>query len=299
MNMITPISVLIPTFNEEIHIKQCIESVAGWTDEIWIVDSFSTDKTKAIAESLGARCVEHIFEGFARQKNWALENIPFKNDWVLILDADERVSADLKNEIEEMFASSQPKKDGFYINRRVFFYGKWIRHCGWYPSWNLRLFKHTLGRYEDRPVDEHLILNGEAGHCKNDLLHEDLRDIGFWIAKHNRYSDYNALIYNQRKSTGFTSNVFGNQAERKRFIKENIWAHLPGRALIYFFYLYVLRLGFLDGAHGLRFCVMRGIFEHFNTIKLWELRNYKEGAAPGAIRVSRSSDKSSQRAQGA
>ncbi|HEX5432778.1 MAG TPA: glycosyltransferase family 2 protein [Candidatus Angelobacter sp.] len=285
MNAKAPISVLIPTYNEEIHLEQCIRSVLGWTDEIFVVDSFSTDKTTEIAQRLGARCIQHRFQGYARQKNWALENLPFRNDWVLILDADERVSPQLQQEICSMFAAGSRRYDGYYLNRRLMFYGKWIRHCGWYPSWNLRLFKHAAGRYEDRLVDEHLILNGSAGYCKNDLIHEDLRDMESWIAKHNRYSAYNAQTYDAGKTTGLKPNLFGNQAERKRFIKEKIWSRLPGRALLYFFYLYVFRLGFLDGAHGLRFCVMRGIFEYFTTIKLWELHNYKAGAPPGAIHL--------------
>lgn len=280
------LSVLVPTYNEQIHIAECINSVSAWAGEIFIVDSFSTDKTTEIAERMGAKCIQHPFQGYAQQKNWALENLPFKNEWVLILDADERVSPELEREICSMFASGDLKYDGYYLNRRLMFYGKWIRHCGWYPSWNLRLFKHAVGRYEDRLVDEHLILNGRAGYCRNDLIHEDLRDMESWIAKHNRYSGFNAQIYEGGEITGIKPNLFGNQAERKRFIKERLWTRLPGRALLYFFYLYVFRLGFLDGAHGMRFCVMRAIFEYFNTIKLWELRNYKAGAPAGAINVS-------------
>lgn len=287
MNSKAPISVLVPAFNEEIHLEECIRSVAGWTSEIYVLDSFSTDRTAEIAERMGAKCLQHRFEGYARQKNWALENLPFANEWVLILDADERVSLELRDEICAMLAHGGCECDGYYLNRRVMFYGKWIRHCGWYPSWNLRLFKHARGRYEDRPVDEHVILQGKVGHCKNDLIHEDLRDMESWIAKHNRYSTLSAETYTRMQESGSTGGLeprfFGNQAERKRFIKEKIWLRLPGRAFLYFLYLYIFRLGFLDGRHGLRFCVMRGIFEHFNTVKLWELQHYKQGAPEGAI----------------
>lgn len=293
MNKKTPISVLIPTFNEEIHLEECIRSVAGWTGEIYVVDSFSTDRTVSIAERMGAKCVQHRFEGYARQKNWALENLPFANDWVLILDADERVSPELRDEICGMFVQGGPQCDGYYLNRRLMFYGKWIRHCGWYPSWNMRLFKHTIGRYENRPVDEHVVLQGKSGYCKHDLNHQDLRDMEFWIAKHNRYSTLSAQTYVRMLESGSSGAIqprlFGNAVERKRFIKEKIWTRLPGRALLYFFYLYVFRLGFLDGRHGLRFCAMRGIFEHFNTIKLWEITHYKDGAPQGAISTVRPS----------
>ncbi|MBZ5524455.1 MAG: FkbM family methyltransferase [Acidobacteriia bacterium] len=291
MSLKVPVSVLVPAYNEEIHLRQCIRSVADWVDEIYVVDSFSNDRTVEIAEQLGARCIQHAFAGYARQKNWALENLPFRNEWVLILDADERVSDDLRDEITAMFTGNSLSCDGYYLNRRVMFYGKWIRHCGWYPNWNLRLFKHALGRYEDRAVDEHVLLQGKAGYCRRDLIHEDLRDMESWIAKHNCYSTLNAETYARMMESGSSGGIkprfFGNHAQRKRFIKEKIWTRLPGRAFLYFLYLYVFRLGFLDGRHGLRFCVMRGIFEQFNTVKLWELRHYKQGAAAGAIHVAR------------
>jgi glycosyltransferase involved in cell wall biosynthesis len=295
MNAKAPISVLVPTFNEEVHLEQCIRSVAGWVEEIFVVDSLSKDRTPQIAQQMGATLVPHAFEGYARQKNWALENLPFRTEWVLILDADERVSPELRDEICAMFAAGAPTCDGYYLNRRFMFYGKWIRHSGWYPSWNLRLFRRALGRYEDRALDEHVVLQGLSAFCKCDLIHEDLRDMEAWIAKHNRYSTLSTQVYGRMLESGSSGEIqprfFGNSIERKRFIKEKIWTRLPGRALIYFFYLYIFRLGFLDGRHGLRFCVMRGIFEHFNTVKLWERQHYKQGAAPGAIAVAASKAK--------
>jgi len=291
----TAISVLVTTYNEELHLEACLASVAGWVDEIFVVDSFSSDRTLDIARHFGAHTIKHPFEGHARQKNWALDHCPFAHEWVLILDADERVSPALQEEIQKLIENEGSGCDGFYLNRRLMFYGRWMRHSGWYPIWNLRLFRHRKGRYEDRPVDEHLVLNGRSGKCFNDLIHEDIRDMACWIAKHNRYSSYNAEVYRgilqDKPGAGIQPSLFGNQAERKRFVKERLWPHLPGRALLYFFYLYFFRLGLLDGKEGFVFCLMHAIFEEFNTIKLWEIMNYKDGAAPGSIVVPLASQK--------
>jgi glycosyltransferase involved in cell wall biosynthesis len=276
MSGITPVSVLVPTYNEEIHLIDCLASVAGWASEIFVVDSFSTDRTREIAGSFGATFVQHRFEGYALQKNWALENLNFKNEWVLILDADERVTPELRNEIAAILANGGTPPAGYYLNRRFIFYGNWIRHCGWYPSWNMRLFRHRLGRYEIREVDEHVVLNGPSAYCKHDLIHEDLRGIEAWIEKHNRYSTYNTRIYSkimQGESSGeVRPRLLGNLAERKRFIKQHVWPHLPGRAFFFFLYMYFFRLGFLDGLHGFHFCVMHAVFQQFVVVKQWEVK---------------------------
>jgi glycosyltransferase involved in cell wall biosynthesis len=271
----SPVSVLVPTYNEEIHLRNCLASVAGWASEMFVVDSYSTDRTGEIAASFGANFVQHRFDGYALQKNWALENLNFKNEFVLILDADERVTLELRDEISTILSGTDNASAGYYLNRRFIFYGKWIRHCSWYPSWNMRLFKHRLGRYEIREVDEHVVLNGPADYCKHDLLHEDLRGMESWIEKHNRYSTYNTRIYSQivngKNSGEITPHLFGNVAERKRFIKQHIWPRLPGRAFLFFLYMYFFRLGFLDGLHGFQFCVMHAIFQQFVVVKQWEL----------------------------
>lgn len=283
------LSVLIPTYNEELNLADCLRSVGGWANEVWVVDSFSTDRSLEIAREYSAKVIQHAYEGPAQQKNWALENLDFENEWVLILDADERVSPELAREIKRIISADGDGYDGFYLNRRFIFYGRWIKHCGWYPSWNLRLFRHRLGRYEDREIHEHIILNGPVGYCRYDLIHEDLRDMTAWIAKHNRYSTHEArevdrLLRGVKRKTVAPSFWKGG-VQRKRFIKERIWPYVPGQGLVFFFYLYLFRLGFLDGKQGLQFCIMQAIFQQFNTVKLWELRRYKEGAPAGGISV--------------
>ena len=174
---LTPLSVVIPTFNEALNLEDCLAGVCGWAQEVIVLDSLSTDRTAEIAAGIGARVVKHPYEGPAYQKNWALDNLKLSHEWVLFLDADERVPLELRREISDILAANGEGFDGYYLNRRFIYYGKWIRHCGWYPSWNLRLFKHRMGRYEARDVHEHVLLNGKAGYCKRDLIHEDLRDM--------------------------------------------------------------------------------------------------------------------------
>jgi len=137
-----PISVLILTRNEEVNIGQALENVCGWADQVFVVDSYSTDKTLDIARTMGAEIVQNPWHGYAAQKNWALDNLNFRNEWVFVLDADELLSDELKQEVAEIVAAGGRGYDGFYIKWRLIFYGQWIRHSGWYPGWGLRLFKH-------------------------------------------------------------------------------------------------------------------------------------------------------------
>lgn len=281
------LSVLVTTFNEEINLPECLASVTGWTDEIFVVDSFSTDRTVEIARASGAQIYQHEYTNPAAQKNWALETLPFRNEWVLILDADECIVPELRDEIVDIVKQDGMGFDGFYINRRYIFYGKWIRHCGWYPSWNLRLFRHKSGRYEDRQVHEHVVLDGRSGYCRNDMRHEDRRDLQAWIAKQSRFAAAEAQEYCEllRKASraGFRGSLFSGPVERKRWLKERLWVHMPWRPLMKFLYLYVFRLGFLDGWHGLKFCATWGVFEYITSLYLWELRYYKTSAAARMI----------------
>jgi glycosyltransferase involved in cell wall biosynthesis len=287
--MRVPLSVLILARNEEVNIGQALESVCGWADQVFVVDSYSTDKTIEIARSMGADVVQNPWLGYAAQKNWAFDNLPFRNEWVFVLDADELLSEELKQEVAEILADGGRGYDGFYVKWRLIFYGQWIKHSGWYPGWGLRFFKHKFGRFENRPVDEHLILNGRAGECRNDIIHRDLHDMAYWIDKHIRYAQLNALAYSQlEQNEGANERIrpslFGSQAQRRRFIKERIWRHLPARGVLYFLYLYVFRFGFLDGHKGLIFCMMHGIFEEFKVVMQWERRHFEElggTAAPG------------------
>jgi len=279
-----PISVIIPVKNEERNIAACLESVA-WADEIWVVDSHSSDGTIAVARRYTDKIAQFDYSGgFPKKKNWALMTLPFRHEWVLLLDADERVTPELEKEIRRVLSGGA---NGYYINRKLIFLGRWIKHCGWYPSWNLRLFKHRLGRYEkleaedventgDVEVHEHVVLEGKAEYLKNDLLHEDFKSIYHFVERHNRYSNWDARVYHNlasgvKTSASIGASLFGAPLERKRFIKR-MWSRLPFRPFIRFLWMYFLRLGFLDGRPGLIFCTLMSMHEAVIAAKIYEQR---------------------------
>jgi len=292
MTQKVPVSVIIPVKNEEQNIAACLESVQ-WADEAWVVDSGSTDRTVDVARRYTDKIECFEFRGgYPKKKNWALETLPFRNEWILIVDADERVMPGLEAEIRVLFEKNPVENDGYYINRRLIFLGRWIRHCGWYPSWNLRLFKHRLGRYEkleteeventgDVEVHEHVVLNGRSGYLKNDLLHEDFKSIFHFVERHNRYSNWDARVYaNLAQGIGssqvINASFFGSPLERKRFIKK-VWVKIPGRPFLRFIWMYFLKLGFLDGKPGLIFCTLMSMHEAVISAKLYEMRLKEEG----------------------
>jgi len=273
------VSVLIPVKNEEANLAACLDSVR-WADEIFVVDSQSTDNTARVALTAGAQVVQFQYTGAGpKKKNWSLAHLLFRNEWVLIVDADERVPPELAAEIRESISRSDGP-DGYYINRRFVFLDHWIRHCGWYPSWNLRLFRHRLGRYEtvdvdapntgDNEVHEHVVLNGRAGYLRHDLLHHDYKGLFHYIERHNRYSDWDSAVYLQlRRQPLWTRDQLNGPLRRKRMLKR-LWTRLPFRPLLRFLYMYLLRAGFLDGAAGLHFCLLSSIHEYHIRLKMKE-----------------------------
>ncbi len=277
----TPVSVIIPAKNEQSNLRACLEHLS-WAEEVFVVDSQSTDATASIAESMGAKVVQFHWHGsYPKKKNWALENLPLRNDWVLIVDADEHITEELANEIAAAVASPGDRV-GFYINRRFMFAGKWIRHCGYYPSWNLRLIKRGCGRYEqisasadtrsgDNEVHEHVICAGSTSSLRNDMLHYAFPDIDTFMEKHNRYSNWEALVQHERLGGGLPRNPFGHELERRRFLKY-VASHMPFRPALRFVYAYFFRLGFLDGRHGYVFCRLLATYELLCVTKAQELK---------------------------
>jgi glycosyltransferase involved in cell wall biosynthesis len=280
-----PVSVLIPAKNEQANLPACLTSLQP-ADEIFLVDSQSTDKSIEIAESYGANVVQFKFNGsWPKKKNWSLENLPFCNEWVLIVDCDERITPESWAEIAEVIQNEEC--NGYYINRRVFFLGKWIRHGGKYPDWNLRLFKHQKGRYEnlstedipntgDNEVHEHVILQGKVGYLKHEILHEDFRDLYHWLERHNRYSNWEARVYlnlliGKDKSGTISANLFGDAVQRKRFLK-TVWVRLPFKPLLRFILFYIIQSGFLDGKAGYIYGRLLSQYEYQIGVKLYELQ---------------------------
>ena len=245
------LAVVILTWNEEANLAQALDSVAGWANEMFVLDSLSTDRTLEIARRYDCQIAQNKFENYAKQRNYALDHLPIRCEWVLFLDADEWLPEAIKQEISILIASL-PGENGFHLNRRQMWMGRWIRR-GYYPSWMLRLFRYGKGRCEDRAVNEHLIVDGATGHLRNDFMHEDQKGVTDWIAKHNSYATLEALeLMNTRSAPGYReidARLFGIQAQRKRWLRHRVWNRMPPliRPFFYFFYRYVLTGGFMDG----------------------------------------------------
>ncbi len=288
---ISQVALIILTYNEEANIAQALDSVTSWANEIFILDSLSTDRTLEIARRYGCHIAQNKFENYAKQRNYALEHLPIRSEWVLFLDADEWLPDALKREISTLIATS-PEANGFYINRRLIWMGHWIRR-GYYPSWILRLFRYGKGRCEDRAVNEHLIVEGKTGQLRNDFMHEDRKGVTDWIAKHNGYATREALeLVNTRSASGYQeidARLFGTQAQRKRWLRQKVWNRMPLliRPFFYFFYRYVLRAAFLDGKEAFVFHFLQGLwFPLLIDIKYLELK----ARQVSSDRVSKGSD---------
>jgi glycosyltransferase involved in cell wall biosynthesis len=270
-----PLSVLIPTKNEERNLEECIASVA-WADEIIVYDSHSTDDTISLAEKAGAKIVKRVFDTFAVHKNWALDNVEFRNPWVLLLDADERVTDLLAVEIMEA-VKTQEGPVGYHIARKTVFCGTWMKHSGVYPDYNLRLIQAGHGRYEDRIVHEHMIVDGPAGYLKDHLLHDDDKGIERFFDRHNHYTSLEAveIMRQQLKSGGekLGGNFFERGPQRRRALKNFAQRYLPFRPMFVFIYMYILKAGFLDGRMGLRYCLLKMFFEYQIVLKVKEMRD--------------------------
>ncbi|MFH1346859.1 MAG: glycosyltransferase family 2 protein, partial [Spirochaetota bacterium] len=261
---------------EELNLENCLKNIFGWADEIFIVDNGSTDKTAEIARSYEAQVIEHRdYKNQAQQFNWALDNLKIKNEWILRLDADEYLTDELKHEITETLKNTEDDITGYYMKRRVYFMGKWIKYGGYYPTWILRLFKKNKGKSEEREMDEHIILfEGKAERLKNDFVDDNRKSLESWIFKHNDFSTREA-----RERLKGNSIEVGGQAGRKRWLKRNLYLRLPIflRSFLYFIYRYFFRLGFLDGKEGLIFHFLQGCWHQFLIdAKIYERLKHKE-----------------------
>jgi glycosyltransferase involved in cell wall biosynthesis len=273
------LDVLIQTHNEELNLPQTLASLrSGLVNRVFVVDSGSTDRTREVAENYGATFVHHDWEGYAQQKNWALDNLPFESPWILILDADEAISPELHDEIRAIVNRPlhEVAESAFHVNRIFIFMGKKIRHCGYFPSWNLRLFKRGHARYEQRLVHEHMIVTGRTGYLKSLLLHEDRRGLEHFIAKHNRYSTLEAQeIYAAREEWPGVYTFFTDRVQRRRYLKNRVLPFLPLPWVLRFLYMYVVKLGFLDGRAGWYLSLFISSYEFFIRMKYTELYDLK------------------------
>lgn len=244
----TRLSVIVITHNEERNIDACLASVR-WADEIVVVDAQSSDRTVEIASKHTPHVHVKPWIGYAEAKNFALSRA--SSDWVLWLDADERVTPELAKEIQQVVRQNSGEPAGYSFPRRAYFLGKWIKHCGWYPGRVVRLFRRGAGTFSDSMVHEHVILDGSVGKLTHDLLHYTDENLDRYFAKFNRYTTLAAeeLV-----------------AKHRSFRLLDLLVRPP----VFFFKMYVVRLGFLDGIPGLILCVLSSSYVFTKYAKLWE-----------------------------
>ncbi len=273
----TPVSVIVPVKNEAGNLRRCLSALT-WADEVFVVDSQSSDETVQIAMDYGVTVVQFHFNGtYPKKKNWALENLPFRNDWVLIVDADEVVVCELAAEITARVGTGEA--EGYYLNSKYFFLGRRICHCGYSECWNLRLFQHRLGRYErmpdhtggragDNEAHEHVELKGRVLRLKHELEHYAYPTVASWVEKHNRYAVWEAAMHDRFLQQPVSASI-GRRKRLKRWLKK-IYLRLPLRPPIRFVYAYVCRLGLLDGKPGLVFCVLLAFYDFLAWANVYE-----------------------------
>ncbi len=286
----TDVCVVILTYNEEANISQALDSVIGWASEVFVLDSFSTDRTLEIARNYPCRIVRHHFENYAKQRNFAVEGLGIRTGWVLFLDADEWLPAALKDEIASVIERN-PEENGFYLKGRFLFMGRWIRR-GYYPTWILRFFRRGKARCGERTVNERLIVEGKTGRLEHDFIHEDRKDFSEWIAKHNRYAQMEAFeLLKGIREDEIRARLLGAQNERKSWLRRHIWNRLPPlvRPFMFFFYRYFLCCGFLDGKPAFIYHFFQALwFPMLIDVRFLEMRNKKQprgGCAAGEWRA--------------
>ena len=275
--MKVPISILIPIKNEEANLSRCLRSVE-WADEIIVVDSQSSDRSVEIALKHGATVVQFGFNGsWPKKKNWALENVAFRHEWVFILDADEVLPAEARQEIAQVLTNPSGIA-GYWVNRRFMFMGKWLKHA-YYPNWNLRLFRHALGRFEqitsvptasgDNEVHEHLVVQGETARLRFEMDHYAFPSVETFVEKHNRYSNWEARV---ALDPGALDSPLQDQSAAVRRRLKRLAYFLPFRPLLRFLYIYVWQRGFLDGREGFFFARLHAFYEFLTLAKTFELK---------------------------
>lgn len=271
------VSILILTLNEETNLLSCLESVK-WSDDIVVLDSFSTDRTPAIATSFGARVIQRQFDNWAAHQNWAMEHIPFKHEWVFYLDADELMTGELRQEIVAIASHAMNTTVAYHCGRKNFFMGRWIKHA-MPPGLIMRFFRPQRVRFE-RLVNPTPIIDGAHGYLENQFLHYNFsKGLNEWFDKHNRYSALEALegMKLLKGDPRSEASVLSKDAAQRRKALKNLSFRLPCRPFLKFLYLYVIKRGFLDGRPGLTYCVLQSVYEYMIVLKMQELERKEKG----------------------
>ena len=244
------ISATIITYNEEKNIKDCLESVK-WVDEIVVVDAFSTDRTFEICQQYTDKVIQHPWQGHVEQKQFALDNAT--GDWIIALDADERLSDEAREEIEEILEKGSPDIDGYFLPRHSFYLGRWINHGGWYPDYKLRFFKRGKGRWGGKDPHDKIIIDGKTKKLKGKIIHYVYRDLSHQLKTVDLFSTISATNW---------------EKEGKDFRLLDLFIRPPAK----FFEVYVYKRGFLDGLPGFIIACVSSFYVFLKYAKLWELK---------------------------
>ena len=277
------LAAIILTKDEERDLPGCLQSLQAIASEVYVVDSGSTDATREIAQRAGARFLSHPFTNHAAQLNWALDNVPSETDWILRIDADERLSPQLQAELAHRLAAAPPDVAGFACPRLTRFLGRAIRWGDTYPVWLVRVWRRGAGRCEDTWMDEHIVLAGPVERLKGDVIHEIPKSLSEWTRKHDWYADRECKDI---LSASANSQPLTGQPGVRRALKQGVYLKLPlfARAFLYWFYRYFLKLGILDGKEGLIYHFLHAFWYRFLVdAKLLEINKDPSQKSSAAI----------------
>ncbi|MGO8674188.1 MAG: glycosyltransferase family 2 protein [Capsulimonadaceae bacterium] len=279
------VTVIILTFNSKESLRQVVESCQSLSNRVLVVDSYSTDGTVELATELGCELVQHSFDNYSAQRQWAQKYADLDpEDWVLHLDSDEVLSPELRDSIAAALTPGTINIDGFLVRRLSYFLGHPIRHGFINPSWHLRLFRAGKGGCEDRLYDQHYVVDGPTGSLRGLLLDLQITTIDKWTSSHNRWATAEAMEFLKMgaiaQTEGETGRVLkgsltGDIRMKKRWLKNQIWYKTPlfVRPFLFFLYSYIFRLGFLDGKPGLVYHVLQAFWFRFLVdAKIYEMR---------------------------
>ena len=276
------LTVVVLTHNEESNLSDCLESIEPLDCPVHVVDSGSTDRTVEIAREAGAKVLDHPFENYGVQRNWAQDNLPIDTEWVLHIDADERLTPELRDSIAGALAGPSEDVNGYLLRRRAVFLGKWIKHGGIYPSYHARLFRKAMGRCEDRLYDQHFIVDGKVEQLSGDMI-DVTNNLADWWARHERWARLEAReVLQESESPGrLEGKRDGSPIEKRRWLRQRVYYRLPlfVRPTLYYIYRYFIRLGFLDGRRGFAFHLRQGFLYRFK-VDVYILKS-RLGRTPG------------------
>lgn len=285
-------AVILLSFNSEDTLAATIKSAMQVSDAVYVVDSYSKDNTVELATSLGATVVQHPFEHYGAQRNWAIDNLPISQRWQLHLDADEWIDQQLVAAIKALPEESE--HTGYFLARYFRFLGRVFRHGGMSPTWHLRLFRTGIGRCEDRMYDQHFLVTSGTTSILPGAMIDDIRmSLTEWTSRHNRWADGEVAELDSQMTAGrLRPNAHGNPAERKRFLRQK-YNRMPlfVRPFALFIYRYFFRLGILDGTEGLIFWVLQTFWFRFLVdAKLWEKRRFTSQVEKVSSELARASE---------